>query len=195
MASLLFPKRPLAWQAVTTPPPLRVKQLRAPPLTAFPPSPHRSPSACPLHRDSNRALIGGFLKPLPRVRSHLSFPSHISAIATRTRRTWTSLWHSLVQDEVQIKGSSAGGLLLGSQQPPRTTERQQPQPGDQPPPRTASQGQPRHHPAARGLRLRRARSRLGWTRRGCHGGRSYQGPWAAGQSARAPAPGVAESTN
>lgn len=71
--------------------------------------------------------------------------------------------HSLVQDEVEIKGSVAGGLLLGAQQPPGTAESKQPQPRDQPAPGTAGRGEPRHHPAAGGLRLPPARSppRLG----------------------------------
>lgn len=71
--------------------------------------------------------------------------------------------HSLVQDEVEIKSSTAGRLLLGAHQRPRTAESQQPQPRDQPAPGTAGWERPRHHPAAGGLRLPRAPSPLGAT--------------------------------
>lgn len=166
-------------------------------LLPSPLSPHRSESVCPSDGHSNRAPIIRFLTPLPRAHTLLSLPRHGSSSATLTGRPWTSLRHSLVQDEVEIKGSSAGGLLLGAHQPPRTAEHQQPQPGDQPAPGTAGQGQPRHHPAARGLRLP-SRSqpprldsvgtlRVAVTRDTPRG----EGQWAA----RAPAPGAAGPTN
>lgn len=69
----------------------------------------------------------------------------------------------LVQDEVEIKSSTAGRLLLGAHQRPRTAESQQPQPRDQPAPGTAGWERPRHHPAAGGLQLPRAPSPLGAT--------------------------------
>lgn len=73
----------------------------------------------------------------------------------------TVLLHSLVQDEVQIEGFFARGLLLGLQQRPRTAHSQQPQAREQPAPRAARPGPTRHHPVARAPQLPLAHSPLG----------------------------------
>lgn len=73
--------------------------------------------------------------------------------ATPSPRDLSPPWHSLVQDVVEIESSFAGGLLLSTQQAPRTIEHHQPQPEEQPAPGTAGQGQLGHHPLARGWQL------------------------------------------
>lgn len=73
----------------------------------------------------------------------------------------TVFLHSLVQDEVQIEGFFARGLLLGLQKRPRTAHSQQPQAREQPAPRAARPGPTRNHPVARARQLPPGHSPLG----------------------------------
>ena len=162
MTALPFPKKPRHWPAVTAHLP---REPSSPGLLLLPRSPHRSESARLSDRDSNRVPITGVAPhPSPGRTDSSASPHHSSPPrATLPRRPWIpfpALTCPRRSRDQRLRGRRAAP---GRSAAPGTAESKQPQPRDQPAPGTAGRGEPRHHPAAGGLRLPPARSppRLG----------------------------------